>query len=32
MLDLSNFANGNYFIEIRDESGNIGTTRITLAK
>jgi hypothetical protein len=32
VIDLSNFANGSYFIEIRDESGNIGTTRITLAK
>jgi len=32
MLDLGNFANGNYFIEIRDESGNIGTAKITLVK
>jgi hypothetical protein len=29
-LNLSHFANGNYFIVIRDEKGNIGTMRITL--
>jgi hypothetical protein len=31
-LNLSHFANGNYFIVIRDENGNIGTMRITLRK
>ena len=31
-LDLSRFANGNYFIEIRDQSGNVGTFRVTLSK
>ncbi|MBS1590053.1 MAG: T9SS type A sorting domain-containing protein, partial [Bacteroidetes bacterium] len=32
ILNLSNFASGNYFIVIRDEAGNIGTQKITLTK
>jgi len=31
-LNLSHFANGNYFVVIRDDAGNIGTMRITLNK
>ena len=31
-LDLSAFPDGNYFIEIRDELGNLGTTKITLSR
>ncbi|HRO41653.1 MAG TPA: M43 family zinc metalloprotease [Flavipsychrobacter sp.] len=31
-INLSHFANGNYFIVIRDNAGNIGSARITLSK
>jgi hypothetical protein len=31
-LDLSNFANGVYFVVIRDQKGQTGTVRITVAK
>lgn len=31
-INLSHFANGNYFVVIRDVEGNIGSTRITISK
>lgn len=32
VLDLSHFANGNYYIVIRDNTGKTGTVKITLSK
>ena len=31
-LNLSAYPDGNYFIEVRDENGNLGTTKITISK
>jgi hypothetical protein len=32
LINLSHFANGNYFVVIRDHEGNIGSVRITVSK